>query len=286
MAGIDWVELPYAGAFSLRDTLKSGQVFHWEPLSLEGREGVAGCIGDGPPAFLYQDTLSGAAWTPAGDAERVRRYFGLDQDLAAIHASFPGDDRVLQEAMAFCPGIRVLRQPLWECLATFITSSMKRVSHIRAIALTLRQRYGAPHLLAGRPFYAYPRAETLASLSEAALRDCALGYRAKSLLLAAQAVAEGELDLAAVEAEPSLDLARERLMSLYGVGAKIADCALLFGAGRWEAFPIDVWMERVLRERYRKRLKAEKLRAWAAKHFGPCAGYAQQYLFHFSRKTL
>src|SRR5690606_25903957 len=118
------------------------------------------------------------------------------------------------------------------------------------------------------------------------LRCCALGYRAKSLHLAARAVASGEIDLAAVEREPSLERAREELMRLHGVGGKIAHCALLFGAGRWDAFPIDVWMERILREHYRKRLNGPKLQAWAGRHFGPHAGYAQQYLFHFARKTL
>jgi N-glycosylase/DNA lyase len=75
-------------------------------------------------------------------------------------------------------------------------------------------------------------------------------------------------------------------MRLHGVGEKIANCALLFGAGRWEAFPIDVWIERILRQLYRKRVKGAKLHAWAGRHFGPHAGYAQQYLFHFARKTL
>ncbi len=286
MARAAFVEVPYEGGFSLRDTLKSGQVFHWEPVEFAGREGFAGCIASGPPAFVSQDAETGAVSTLAGDAERVASYFGLDHSSEVVHAAFPGGDHVLSEAVAFCPGIRVARQPLWECLATFITSSMKQVAHIRAISLALRERYGERHELAGRPFFAYPTPQALAEAGEEALRACALGYRAKSLHLAARAVAEGEIDLDAIEREPSLARARDALMVLHGVGGKIADCALLFGAGRWDAFPIDVWMERILRDRYRKRLKGPKLQAWAAKHFGPHAGYAQQYLFHFARKTL
>ncbi len=286
MARTVWVEVPYEGAFSLRDTLKSGQIFHWEAHSIDGREGFAGCVGAGPPAFASQDAENGAVLVPAADAARVARYFGLDHAPSDVHAAFPPEDPVLREAIAFCPGIRVARQPLWECLATFITSSMKQVAHIRAISLALRHRYGERHELAGRAFFSYPTPEALAAAGEEALRACALGYRAKSLHLAARAVAEGELDLGAIEREPSLARAREGLMALHGVGEKIADCALLFGAGRWDAFPVDVWMERILRERYRKRLKGAKLRTWASKHFGPHAGYAQQYLFHFSRKTL
>lgn len=277
--------VPCDADFSLRDTLKSGQIFHWEPLVLAGVEGFAGCIGTGPPAFAAQDE-SGIVRTLAGDSGRVARYLGLDHSIAAVRASFPDKDTVLREAVAYCPGIRVARQPLWECLATFITSSLKQVAHIRAISLTLRERYGERHEFAGRSFFAYPTPGVLAATGEEALRGCALGYRARSLHLAAQAVASGEIDLTAVEAEPSLVVARAELLRLHGVGEKIANCALLFGAGRWDAFPIDVWVERILRQLYRKRVRGARLQAWAEAHFGPHAGYAQQYLFHFARKTL
>ncbi len=285
MAEARLAAVPYEGGFSLRDTLKSGQVFHWEPFRLGDLEGYAGCLGEGPPAFVAQQA-DGAVFTLAADVTKVRRYFGLDQSLSAIHATFPESDPVLREAIAFCPGIRVARQPLWECLATFITSSLKQVAHIRAMSLSLRERFGEPRELAGRRLYTYPAPAALAEAGEEALRACALGYRAKSLHLAARSVACGDIDLAAVEAEPSLEEARAALMGLHGVGDKIANCALLFGAGRWDAFPIDVWMERILHQLYRKRLRGAKLQHWAERHFGPHAGYAQQYLFHFARKTL
>lgn len=279
------VEVPFEGDFSLRDTLKSGQIFHWETLAIDGIEGFAGCIGEGPPAFVCQDD-AGLVWTFGDDLPRVRRYFGLDHSAASVRAAFPDKDTILREAIAFCPGIRVARQPLWECLATFITSSLKQVTHIRAMSLKLRSRFGERYELAGREFFAYPTPAALAGAGEMALRECGLGYRAKSLHLAASAIASGEFDLAAVEVQTTLATAREQLLTLHGVGDKIANCALLFGAGHWDAFPIDVWIERILRDLYRKRVKGAKLQAWAEKHFGPHAGYAQQYLFHFARKTL
>ena len=258
--------------FSLADTLKSGQLFHWEPLRREGIDGFAGCIGSAPPSWIAQ----------TGADEAV-----LDgPDVGAIHDSFPRDDEVLAEAMAYCPGIRLARQPLWECLATFITSSLKQVAHIRAISLSIRSSYGIEFELDGKSFYTYPSPEVMQSVGEDNLRKCALGYRAKSLDLAAKAIAAGEIDLSAVENELSEDDARAELTRLHGVGEKIANCALLFGTGRWGAFPIDVWIERILREHYRKRLKGDRLQAWAVKYFGRNAGYAQQYLFHFARKTL
>lgn len=275
----------FEGDFSLRDTLKSGQIFHWEGIEIDGVAGFAGCIGEGPPAFVCQDE-HGLVRTYGGDLARVSRYFGLDHSAASVRAVFPNKDAILGEAIAFCPGIRVARQPLWECLATFITSSLKQVAQIRAMSMKLRSRFGERHELGGIEFFTYPTPAAIAAAGEVALRECGLGYRAKSLHLAAKAIASGEFDLAAVEAETSLARAREQLLTLHGVGDKIANCALLFGAGHWDAFPIDVWIERILRDLYRKRLKGAKLQAWAEKHFGPHAGYAQQYLFHFARKTL
>ncbi len=281
----DLVTVPFEGAFSLVDTLKSGQLFHWEAYSLGEVAGFAGCIGDHPPSFVAQ-LESGVLVTLPGDRERVIRYFGLDHSLDKIQATFPSNDPVLAAAMAYCPGIRIVRQPMWECLATFITSSLKQVTHIRAMSMTLRERYGERHAMGERFFYAYPKPSVLAAVGETALRECSLGYRAKSLHRAAETIAGGGIDLSAIERETSIEVARNTLMQLHGVGEKIANCALLFGAGRWEAFPIDVWIERILRELYRKRLKGAKLQAWALKYFGANAGYAQQYLFHFARKTL
>jgi len=275
----------FEGTFSLSDTLRSGQVFQWEPLAIGGMEGFAGCVGDGPPLWIAQPGAD-EVLTLAGDEAAVARYFGLDQPIAEIQATFPKGDPVLEAAIAYCPGIRLVRQPLWECLATFITSSLKQVAHIRGISLTLRQRYGRRFELGDREFFSYPGPGVLAEAGEDALRDCALGYRARSLSRAGAAIQKGELDLVALEAEADAVKARESLMELYGVGEKIANCVLLFSCGHHGAFPIDVWIERILRQLYRKRIRGARLQAWAEDYFGEYAGYAQQYLFHYARKTL
>ncbi|RYD25356.1 MAG: hypothetical protein EOP86_27420 [Verrucomicrobiaceae bacterium] len=192
----------------------------------------------------------------------------------------------MRRAVAWCPGLRILRQPSWECLATFITSSLKQVPHIRQISLTLRQRFGEPVSHPGLPEqWAYPSPAALASAGEAALRACGLGYRAAFLHRTARDIAEGRFDLSAVAALPD-DEARAALCTLHGVGEKIANCALLFGWERAAAFPIDVWVERVLRQLYfgnDPAIPAKTLRRFAATHFGPAAGYAQQFLFHHAR---
>ncbi len=273
------------GFFSLHELLKSGQLFHWEPMIWQGHEGFAGCLGSNGVIWIGQPDHKTVLFHSGAPAEVVR-YFGLDHAMETIQATFPQGDSVLLEAIRFSPGLRIARQPTWECLATFITSSLKQVAHIRAISLLLRQRWGQRHEWQGRVFYAYPRPEVLAAAGEDALRECGMGYRAKSLHQAALAVAEGRVDLASLQDATDLSHAQATLLELHGVGEKIANCTLLFGCGCWGAFPIDVWIERILRQLYRKRLKGARLQQWAVEHFGEHAGYAQQYLFHFARKNL
>jgi N-glycosylase/DNA lyase len=277
-----FMEIP-APDFDLTLTLDSGQVFHWESLG----KGFAGTIGE---RALYLEQHGEFLKVREGGARAlpsiVARYFSLDHPLAEICASFP-DEPVIGEAAAFCRGLRIIRQPKWECLATFITSSMKQVAHIRQISQSLRRRFGSARSLGQIVVYAYPSAETIAGLDETELRQCALGYRAKNLLRTAQLVAKGAVDLEALARLADDDL-RAQLCRLPGVGTKVANCVMLFAYERLRAFPIDVWIERVLREKYfprRRRPTTRQLREFAARHFGAHGGYAQQYLFHHARKT-
>ena len=265
-----------APEFNLAVTLASGQVFHWVP---EG-SGFVGAMGD-EPVYVEQ---GGDELRTSGAPETVARYFALDHPLGEIYRSFP-DDPAMAAALEFCRGLRVIRQPAWECVATFITSSMKQVAHIAQISHELRRRFGRALPGAGGKVFGYPSAERIAELSERELRDCALGYRARNLLKAARSVAAGEVDLEGIRGLPD-DAARAELMQLGGVGEKVANCVLLFAYERVRAFPIDVWIERVLREAYfqRKRnVTARRLREFSQKYFGEFGGYAQQYLFHHAR---
>jgi N-glycosylase/DNA lyase len=204
--------------------------------------------------------------------------------LAEICASFPTDP-IMNAARDFCRGLRIIRQPKWECLATFVCSSMKQVAHIRQISLALRKRFGEPRQIGGRVLYTFPSAQRIARASEKQLRACALGYRARHLRAAAQLVSSCKADLDAWSALPDAEL-RQHLCALPGVGAKIANCVMLFAYERLRAFPIDVWIERVLRQQYfprRQKIAVQRLREFSETYFGEHSGYAQQYLFHHAR---
>lgn len=267
--------------FDLAATLGSGQVFHWRATSGE----AVGLI-DRTPVLVRQPAPDFLEVTDGAEAA-VTRYFALDHDMDAIEATFPAGDASLDEAVAFAPGLRLIRQPAWECLATFITSSLKQVPHISAISHSLRQRYGdrvefGPHTL-----HTYPSAEALARAGESALRGCGLGYRSAYLAATARRVADGTLDLGFLN-DPAVsdDEANARLLTAPGVGPKVAACVLLFAGERLGFFPIDVWIERTLKERYfprRRAFPAGFLARFVDQHFGPYRGYAQQFLFHHAR---
>ena len=277
-----------APAFDLEKTLDSGQVFHWEKVV----HGFVGTIWDralhveqrgeflkvrfgGPPKPTREPRVLPGI---------VGRYFALDHPLAEICDSFPKDS-VMNAARDFCHGLRIIRQPKWECLATFICSSMKQVAHIRQISLALRKRFGEQRKIGNHLVYTFASPRRLAQASEKELLECKLGYRAKNLRATARLVSSGEADLEAWSASSDAEL-RKQLCALPGVGPKIANCVMLFAYERLRAFPIDVWIERVLRQHYfsgRRKMTAQRLRQFSETYFGEHGGYAQQYLFHHAR---
>ena len=266
----------------LAATLHCGQVFQWTALE----DGHVAALGDQAVRVAHDKNENALSYAGCDEAT-LERYLGLDLDLEEIIATFPSKDTHLATAMNYTPGLRLCRQPAWECLASFITSSLKQVPHIRKISLTLRERFGKSCQVGEHTVWAYPTPAELSAAGEEALRECGLGYRAKSLALAADRIASGEFSLSEID-DLEGGQARDRFCELHGVGEKIADCVLLFGYGRLAAFPIDVWVERVLKHLYAPRGKKRKwprpeMQAYAAKYFGPHAGYAQQYLFHYAR---
>ncbi len=271
--------------YDLAATLDCGQAFRWE-LREEGWEGVI--LGRWVRLSQSGATLRAATIRDPGDWAWLREYLGLEEDLDAIRATFPADP-VLRAAAEACRGMHLLRQEPWECLASFILSSTKQIVQIRAIIGSLSARYGERVAGPGRgpEAFAFPGAERLAGVSEAELRESKMGFRARYLQAAAAEVASGRLNLETLRGA-ALEEARAALMALPGVGRKIADCVLLFSLGFTRAFPVDVWVSRALRELYfpRRRPPARRILEFSERHFGPWGGYAQQCLFHATRRRL
>ncbi len=270
--------------YDLAATLNSGQVFRW---AKRGNRWV-GVVGR---RWVNLETVPHgiAAWTaePMSDWQWLAHYLQTGVKLDAVLATFP-EDEPMRAAVNACRGLRLLRQDPWECLVSFILSSTKQIVQIRQIIASLCEKSGERvPVPAGEPVaHAFPSPARLAACSERELRECKAGFRAAYLRAAALAVAEGRLDLDSVHALP-LEAARNELMQLPGVGPKIADCVLLFAYGCHTAFPIDVWVMRALRQLYfpGRRVTMPAMRRFAESHFGPHAGYAQQYLFHSVRQA-
>ncbi len=295
--------------YDLASTLNSGQVFRWEPATIFGdlpaqslgktKIDVPRCSWVGViDSHWLRLTSIGADAGPNGQttiiaelAETVSdwswlsHYLQLHVNLEDVLATFPQDEP-MRAAVAACRGLRLLRQDPWECLASFILSSTKQIVQIRQIVDRVCACFGEPlNTLPGeRQTFSFPSAARLAQVAESALRACKMGFRAPYLLAAARKVDSGALDLQALR-QLSVEQARAQLMEFPGVGRKIADCVLLFAYGFQSAFPVDVWVMKALRELYfrRRRTNLKRLQQFAETHFGPNAGYAQQYLFHYMR---
>lgn len=254
--------------FALSETLDCGQAFRWRQREDGCWEGVAGgrylCLeSQGEDIFLQA--------VPEADLPFWRQYFDLERDYEELAVLFRKNPH-LRRALAFCPGIRVLRQEPWEALCTFILSANNNIPRIKGIVERLCQGWGEAVPGTGLP--AFPKPEALAPLGEEDLAPLRAGWRSAYLLDAARQVAGGRLDLEETASLPTQE-AEARLLEVKGVGKKVAQCVLLFGFGRVECIPMDVWMKRVMAELYPRGFPG---------YLRPYGGIAQQVLFHYYRQ--
>ncbi len=259
----------------LAATLLGGQSFCWNETA-PGE--FSGWIRDQPVTLSVRHRR--LLWNnPLLSGTAMEQYLCLDLDLDLLLHPAASRDRWLPEARQAHPGLRPLREDPWECLANFICSSLKQIVQIRQINERIRLAFGSP----GRKF---PSPERLARAGEKALRRCQLGYRAKHLAATAKILTRQPAYLQIPGAWPT-ERAAEHLERLPGVGPKISRCVLLYAYGRWDAFPVDVWVDRLLRQLYfpkrRRPLDPTDLEKWTEEHFGPTRGLAQLALFHWYR---
>lgn len=248
-------------------TLDCGQAFRWE----EREQGVWHGVVRGRAVDISQQgseiTVSGDVRD--GDEKLWTDYFDLERDYGAICEELKSD-KWLKTAIDEYSGIRILRQDSWEALCSFIISQNNNIPRIKGIIQRLCANFGED---LGNGDYSFPEAETIAKCSVEDLAPLRSGFRAKYIIDAARKVSDGTVNLNKL-ADCDMDEARNELIQIKGVGAKVAECTLLYGCGRIEAFPVDVWVRRIMSELYPDGLPE-------------CTqnieGIAQQYLFHWRR---
>ncbi|MBP5162498.1 MAG: DNA-3-methyladenine glycosylase 2 family protein [Spirochaetales bacterium] len=245
---------------SLKDTLPSGQCFRF--AEHDGVWTVKAGVGSGVRVLnVSQDDLS-----PITEDPFWAHFFDLETDYESLKADFSAISPFMADACSYAPGIRILNQDPWEALCSFVVSQNNNIKRIMGIIDRMCNFYGGG---------GFPEVSSLVDAKEDDLRMLGLGFRAPYIVNTARAVHDGTIDLEKLKSM-DIDAARAVLMKVKGIGPKVADCALLFGCHRLDCFPMDVWMKRVMAECFPGQDKSI---------FGPYAGVAQQYLFHYARTS-
>ncbi len=277
--------------FDLNFSLCCGQVFRWKKIG-DWWYGVVGETVFKIRQFGHNLEFEGA------NEDLVRNYFRLNDDLAKISRNIAKDPHI-DKALKKFEGLRLVQQEPWECLIGFICSIYKNIAAIEQMLQRLSEKYGEKRSFDGLKFYLFPTIDRLANSSEDKLRKCGLGFRAKYVLATARKIYKENLDLQNLKALTYLQ-ARKKLLECPGVGLKVADCVLLFSLNKMEAFPVDVWVKRVILNHYADKFPSDlvnkmrshnsltngeylKIGDFARNYFGAYAGYAQEYLYHFER---
>ena len=263
----NFILIPDVRDLDLEQTLDCGQSFRWTKQDDGSFSGVA----FGKYVNISLDGTDMVIKNAAPEDEKIwREYFDLELDYGKIRGDISKLHPVLEDAARYAPGIRILRQEPYEALCTFIISQNNNIKRIKGIVARLCESFGDE---IDEGVYTFPTAERLAELTPDDLAPLRAGFRNRYIIDSAKKVASGEVDLELCKTA-DYEAARAELMKITGVGVKVADCTLLFGMHRVEAFPVDVWMKRAM----------EKLfPGMSANDFGEYAGIAQQYIFHYSR---
>lgn len=275
----DKVILKEFDSFDIEQILECGQCFRFEKISekqyvIIAKGKVLNILQKGDIVEFYPLTVK--------EFEDIWiDYFDLNNDYSKIKDKLSKDDEVLKKAIEFAPGIRILNQQPWECLISFIISQNNRIPMIKKVIKNISQKYGEQC----ENNYFFPTLEQLSKATDDELKECKTGFRSKYILDAIDKVENKSVNLDQFDSLTT-EKAKETLISIKGVGTKVADCVLLFSLKRKEVFPTDVWIKRVMEHFYfdDEETSIKKIHEYAKEHFGEYAGYAQQYLFYYARE--
>jgi N-glycosylase/DNA lyase len=265
--------------FSLVDTLECGQTFCWVK---EGEGYINADIGQVVYVEQRGDTL---LYDTSEDDVNLSKLFRLEDPLDQIHQEITRDG-IMKKSISFAPNLRIINDPFFPCLVSFLCSVWKNVPAIRGMTNAIRKNWGPSYEFRGKVYYGMPSPEQLSNASVSALKKLGLAWRAEFIARSTEAIVNKKVTEDSLKSM-NYPEAHKQLKKLHGVGDKVADCISLFSLGFLESFPIDVWIERVIQEHYGVFTNAGKSyskRSEAARdYFGRYAGYAQEYLYHYTR---
>ena len=274
------VKLTNLQDFQLPHIFECGQCFRWNK---EQDNSYTGVIKEGIIRISMEGSNAKICTTIEKDTQKIiNDYFDLDTDYKKIKDIISQNDQIMQEAIQFGNGIRILRQDPWEMLISFIISAANNIPRIMKTVENLSRAYGKKVFFMGKEYYLFPTPEELSKASIKELRMLNLGFRDKYVYGATQKVLNGEINLDKIK-KMSYEDAKKELLKIEGVGEKVADCILLFSMEKREAFPIDTWIKKVMTSLYQTPSTKNGIKKCAQTKFGAYAGIAQQYLFYYMR---
>ena len=274
-------------SFELKDIFDCGQCFRWN----EQNDGsYTGIIKQGVLNVKKQGDEISFSGMLDGDIEKiVEEYFDLNRNYEEIKAELSNIDKYLKESIEYGQGIRILNQDLWETIISFIISANNNIPRIKGIIERIAKKYGKEINWNGERYYTFPTPEELEKATVQDFRNLGTGFRDIRLYETTHKILNKEINFKKLHEEKDTLKVRDELLSLPGVGPKVADCILLFSTlKRFDVFPIDVWVRRVMNELYIKnddenKVNKKEIMSLAKKKFGNLEGIAQQYLFYWKR---
>ena len=282
-------EIKNIDSFELADIFDCGQCFRWNKQNDGSYTGVF--KNNVLNVQKQRETVIFKGICNGDIEETVRDYFDLDRDYEDIKKQLSKIDENVKTSVEYGKGIRILNQDLWETIISFIISANNNIPRIKGIIERLSKAYGKEIDWNGDKYYTFPTAEELKDVSVEDFRKLGTGFRDIRLYETTHMILDGKVNLEQLQNNPNTIEVREQLLSLSGVGPKVADCILLFSTlKRFEVFPIDVWVRRVMNELYIKnpdenRVNKKEIEKLAKEKFGNLAGIAQQYLFYWKREA-
>lgn len=275
-------------SFELKDIFDCGQCFRWNK---EEDNSYTGVFEENVLNVKKQNgTVIFKGICKNNIKDTVEYYFDLNRDYEKIKETLSNIDENLKTSVAYGSGIRILNQDLWETIISFIISANNNIPRIKGIIERLSKKYGKEMNYNGKKYYTFPTSKDLKDVTVKEYRDLGLGFRDIRLYETTKMILEKKVDLEELKTNKNTLEVRNKLLTLSGVGPKVADCILLFSSlKRFEVFPIDVWVRRVMNDLYiknedEKKVSKKQIENIAKEKFGSLAGLAQQYLFYWRRE--